>query len=333
MVQPFIVWAAVRSDAAAAAQASTSPLILGPTETRDLLPMPDLIEAVGRRLADAHSAPARVILPGARNTWVVMPGARGDGLLCKLVRVLADGVDTDEPTITGTVVLMAPSGEVEALVDAATLTMRRTAAAAAYATGRLARPDAGVLALFGAGALAEPHVEAVNVVRPLREIRVVSPSGASAEQLAGRLAEDGWPARAATPETALAGADLVVTVTTSPVPVFSDEHVEDGVHVNAMGAYLPDRREIPGATVARARIAVETRAAAWEEAGDLIQARDEGLIRESDVLAELGDAGALAAVRGGDDRAVTLFKSVGHVALDLAAADVLLARLGMGEAA
>lgn len=332
MVQPFMVWAAVRSEAAAAL-APASPLVLGPAETRDLLPMSELIEAVGRRLADAGSAPPRVVLPGARSTWVVMPGRHGDALLCKMVRVLADEVEADEPTVAGTVVLLAPSGDVEALVDAAALTVRRTAAAAAYATDRLARPDAGVLALFGAGALAEPHVEALNVVRPLREVRVVSSSGASAERLAGSLAEAGLAAHAVTPEEALAGADLVVTVTTSPVPVFSDEHLEDGTHVNAMGAYLPDRREIPGETVARARIAVETREAAWEEAGDLIQARDEGLIRESDVLAELGDADALASVRGADARAVTLFKSVGHVALDLAAADVLLTRLRVDDPA
>jgi alanine dehydrogenase len=323
---------AMRSGAVPATAAGM-PLVLGAAETRELLPMTDLIEAVGRRLADAGEAPARVIVPGEGSTWVVMPGPRDGGLLCKMVRVLADGGGSAEPTVAGTVVLLSASGEVEALVDAATLTVRRTAAAAAYATDRLARRDAGVLALFGAGALAEPHVEAVNVVRPLRDVRVVSASGSSAERLADRLAVAGWPARASGPADALAGADLVVTVTTSPVPVFSDEHVADGAHVNAMGAYLPGRREIPGATVARARIVVETREAAWEEAGDLIQARDEGLIRESDVLAELGDAEALAAVRGRDDRVVTLFKSVGHVALDLAASDVLLARLAAGEAA
>jgi ornithine cyclodeaminase/alanine dehydrogenase-like protein (mu-crystallin family) len=318
---------------AARARAAGAPLVLGAAEMKELLPMDDLIEAVGRRLAAAGSAPARVILPGDRSTWVVMPGSREGGLLCKMVRVLADGHRADAPTVAGTVVLLSPSGEVEALVDAATLTARRTAAAAAYATGRLARPDAAVLALFGAGALAEPHVEALNVVRPLREIRVVSASGSSAERLADRLAAAGLQARAAGRAEALAGADLVVTVTTSPVPVFSDRDLEEGAHVNAMGAYLPKRREVPGETVARARIVVETRDAAWEEAGDLIQARDEGLIRESDVLAELGDAEALEAVRRGDERAVTLFKSVGHVALDLAASDVLLARLAAGEAA
>ncbi len=322
----------VRSEAPAA-PARFLPLVLGAAETRELLPMPELIEAVGRRLAFARSAPPRVILPGERSTWVIMPGSRGGGLLCKLVRVLADGSRGDGPTVAGTVVLLGPSGDVDALVDATTLTVRRTAAAAAYATDRLARPDAGVLALFGAGALAEPHVEALNVVRPLSEIRVVSASGSSAKRLVRRLGAAGWEARAATPATALAGADLVVTVTTSPVPVFADEELEDGAHINAMGAYLPERRELPGATVARARIVVETREAAWEEAGDLILARDEGLIVEADVLAELGDAEAVAAVRGTDGAAVTLFKSVGHVALDLAAADVLEARLALREPA
>jgi ornithine cyclodeaminase/alanine dehydrogenase-like protein (mu-crystallin family) len=295
--------------------------------------MPDLIEAVARRMADARSAPARVILPGKRASWIVMPGARDGGLLCKLIRVLNDGAGAGEPSIAGTVLLLAPSGEVEALVDAATLTVRRTAAAAAYATDRLARSDAAVLALFGAGALAEPHVEALNVVRPLRDVRVVSASGSSAQRLAERLVASGVPARAAAPRSALEGADLVVTVTTSHRPVFADEQLEQGAHINAMGTYVPDRREIPGETVARARIVVETREAAWDEAGDLIRARDEGLITDDDVLCELGDASALSNVRGGDEGAITLFKSVGHVALDLAAADVLLGRLRVDDAA
>lgn len=303
------------------------PAIFDAAGTRRLLPIPELIDAVGHQLSRVRSAPQRVVLLGARQNWIVMPGALGDGLLCKLVRVVTDGRTSNGPTVAGTVVLLSPAGTVEALVDAATLTALRTAAVAAYATARLARPDASVLALFGAGALAEPHVEALNVVRPLSDVRVVASSQASAERLASRLVERGWSARPETPSRALAGADLVVTVTTSSTPVFDDEDVEDGAHINAMGAYLPERREIPGATVARARIVVETREAAWEEAGDLVLARKEGLIGEGHVLAELADERALVSVRGGDQRAITLFESVGHVALDLAAADVLLAHL------
>jgi ornithine cyclodeaminase len=309
------------------ASSSAQPVLVDAALARQLLPMPELIAAVGPALRSAASAPNRVVIPGTRQNWIVMPATRNDGFLCKLVRVVTDGHATDGPTVAGTVVLLSPSGAVEALVDATALTVRRTAAAAALATDLLARPDASVLALFGAGALAEPHVEAVDVVRPLKEVRVVASSRASAEALAARLVERGWNARPATPEAALAGADLVGTMTTSSVPVFADEHVEDGAHINAMGTYLADRREIPGPTVGRSRIVVETRTAAWEEAGDLIQARDEGLIRENDVLAELHEDRLLASVRNGDDRAITLFKSVGHAALDLAAADVLLANL------
>jgi ornithine cyclodeaminase len=126
---------------------------------------------------------------------------------------------------------------------------------------------------------------------------------------------------------ALRGADLIVAATTSPEPLFADDDVAAGVHINAMGSYKPERAEIPAATVRRARVVVETRASAWHEAGDLIQPRDAGLIGEDHLYAELHERERIAALRAAEPDAVTLFKSVGHVALDLAALELGLSQL------
>jgi ornithine cyclodeaminase len=231
------------------------------------------------------------------------------------------------PTISGVVVLLDADGTPLALLDGGTLTARRTAAVAAHATSLLAVDDADVLAVFGAGSLAEEHVEAISVVRPLREIRVVGRSPARATALRERLAARGHDVRLCGPAEALRGARIVVTATTSPQPVLADADVEPGTHINAMGSYRPERAEIPAATVARSRVVVETRASAWHEAGDLIQPRDAGLIGEEHVVAELHERERIETIRPADPKGVTLFKSVGHVALDLAALEVVLARL------
>jgi alanine dehydrogenase len=298
--------------------------------TRRLLPMTELIDAVGRAFDAMPDLPHRVVVPASGRDWVVMPGlTREGGMFCKLLGVgHGDGSpDTGKPTISGLAVLLAPDGTLRSVLDGATLTALRTAAIAAHATRLLACPDASVLAVFGVGALAEEVVEALSAVRPLTEVRAVGRSPERADAFQHRLAERGFHVKITTPERALHGADLVVTATTSPTPVFADRDVEAGTHINAMGSYRPERAEIPAATVARARVVVETRESAWLEAGDLIQPRDARLIDEAHVLAELHEHERIAAIRASEPDAVTLFKSVGHVALDLAALDLALAEL------
>jgi ornithine cyclodeaminase len=291
--------------------------------------MPDLVDAVGHAFDELVSPGERIVLPAEGQDWVVMPGmtSRG-GVLCKLLRVghgesAVDGV----PTISGVVALLDAEGTLLALLDGGILTSRRTAAVAAYATSLLAADDADVLALFGAGALAEEHVEAIAAVRDLREIRVVGRSPERVRGFRDRMGARGFDVTLSDAAQALRDARIVVTATTSTQPVLADADVEPGTHINAMGSYRPERAEIPAATVARARVVVETRATAWHEAGDLIQPRDAGLIGDDHVVAEIGERDLIATIRAADPQGITLFKSVGHVALDLAALEVVLAQL------
>jgi len=305
-----------------------APIVLSADGTRELLPWPALIDAVGRAFDRSPDAPQRLVLPDEGRDWVVMPGlAPGGGLVCKVLCVGHGNGPANAPTIGGVVVLLDADGQLVALLDGATLTARRTAAVAAYATELLARPDASVLAVFGAGVLAESHIEAIAAVRPLEEIRVVGRSPERLQTFCRRLTERGFDVDATDARSAVRGASIVVAATTSTTPVFADEDVGLGTHVNAIGSYRPQRAEVPAATVARARVVVETRESAWSEAGDLIQPRDAGLIGEDHVWAEIREHDRIAALRAAEPDAITLFKSVGHVALDIAALEVARANL------
>jgi ornithine cyclodeaminase/alanine dehydrogenase-like protein (mu-crystallin family) len=302
--------------------------VLGSSETRALLPMPALIDAVARAFAKPPDAPQRLVLAAEGQDWVVMPGLTSDGgMLCKLLRVGHGDARPEGPTIAGAVALFDPDGRIRLLVDGAMLTARRTAAAAALATRLLAADDADVLTVFGAGSLAEEHVEAISAVRQVREIRVVGRRRTRLSAFRKRVAARGFDVQPADADSCLEGAQIVVTATTSQTPVFADRQIEPGTHVNAMGSYRPERAEVPLGTVGRAHIVVETSESAWHEAGDLIQAREAGLLDEASVV-ELHEQARISEIRGAEPDAVTLFKSVGHVALDLAAAEVILAQLG-----
>jgi ornithine cyclodeaminase/alanine dehydrogenase-like protein (mu-crystallin family) len=299
---------------------------LDATDVEALLPMPALIAAVGRAFRDMHPTPSRVVLSDGGPNWLVMPCLGPDGdLVCKILRVdPTQSSGSTVPTIAGAVVLVAPDGRTEALIDAAALTARRTAAIAGFATDLLAPPDGHVLALFGTGALAASHVEAIHTVRPLSAVRVVGRSQERGLAFVERLRALGHDATLTTPASALLGAHIVVTVTTASDAVFADGSITPGMHINAMGSYLPSRREIPGETVARAAVVVEVRADAWQEAGDLLQPLADGLIGADHVVADLTEDGeTIRRIRTDDPSAVTLFKSVGHAALDLAAVSLL----------
>jgi ornithine cyclodeaminase/alanine dehydrogenase-like protein (mu-crystallin family) len=141
------------------------------------------------------------------------------------------------------------------------------------------------------------------------------------------MSAKGYDVTPTRPSAALRGASIVVAATTSAVPVFANEDLEPGTHVNAVGSYRPERAEVPAATVARARVVVETLESPWSEAGELIQPRDASLVDADHVWAELRERARIAGLRTEEPDAITLFKSVGHVALDLAALEVALARL------
>ncbi|MGH2485942.1 MAG: hypothetical protein ACRDHE_08020, partial [Ktedonobacterales bacterium] len=134
---------------------------------------------------------------------------------------------------------------------------------------------------------------------------------------------------AASPREAVAEAAIICAATNATTPVFDDADLLPGVHINGIGSYLPTTREIPGATVQRARIVVDQRAAAWAEAGDLIIPRDAGQLLESQVVGELGDVVLNRTAGRTSNAEITLFKSVGIAAQDVATAQAAYERAGL----
>ena len=177
-------------------------------------------------------------------------------------------------------------------------------------------------AVFGAGVQGRTQLEAVCCVRPIRHAWIYDAVPAAAERYAAEMTERlGLPVeRASSPAKALEGADVICTATTSPVAVFEDQDLQAGAHLNAVGSYHPDVTELPSATVCRARVVVDHRASALEEAGDLLMPLRRGLIQASHFSTELGEVLSNRAPGRSSAGEVTLFKSVGVAVQDLCAA-------------
>ena len=229
------------------------------------------------------------------------------------------------PLIQGQVLLLdSATGRVLANLAGNALTAIRTGAVSGLATDLLALASARQAAIFGAGAQARTQLEAVCAVRALERVQVYAPTPARVETfraaMAARLPPSVQCVAAASPQAALAGSEIVCAATTSAAPVFDDADLEPGAHVNAVGVFEPDKQEIPAATVARARLYVDDRAAAMEEAGDVLAPLRAGTIAASHLRGTLGEL--VEGTCDGRQRAtdVTLFKSVGLAVQDVAAA-------------
>ena len=311
--------------------------ILNREAVRAAVPMIAAIDAVAGAFAQLSLgkavAPLRTPLaqPAHQSHTFFMPAllAERAGLGLKVVSVFPHNQERHGlPGIHAIVVLIdATTGQPSAVLDGTYLTALRTGAASGAATRALARDDARVLAIFGAGAQAPQQVEAVCAVRPIDRVLIVNRSRGRADALRAMLRASGLPADidiAADGRSALAQADVVCCATSSHTPLFDDADVRPGTHINGIGSFTPQMAEVPVATIARSRVVVDQRLAAWHESGDLVAARAAGALDEAHVT-ELGEI--IAGVRPGRDTAgeLTFFKSVGNAVQDIAVAQVALA--------
>ena len=217
------------------------------------------------------------------------------------------------------------TGEPLALVNASAVTAVRTAAVSGVATRALAREDAGDLAIVGASVQARRHLLAMTAVRSLRRVRIASLRPERAQAFVREVAPlCAFPVEPApTVEAAVRDADLIVTATSAAKPVLRREWIAPGAHLNVIGASLPDRREVDGATMAASRLFVDRRESTLQEAGDYRLALREGAIQDGHIQAELGEV-LVGRDPGRTSRGeITLFKSLGLAVEDLAAAAFL----------
>lgn len=299
-----------------------------------LLPMPVAVQAMRTAFLELARGEAEVpqrmalSVPEQMGVALVKPALTADGLGAKLVSVFPDNRSQGLEVTTGIVVLLdRATGHPLGLCDGTVLTALRTGATSALATDLLARREVRAAALIGCGGQARTQALAVEAVRDLATLTVFAPTRTSME----RFAEEMQPrlrARielATTADEAIAGAELVCTATTSSTPVFDGRRLRAGTHVNAIGSFTSEMRELDRETVRRARVYVDSRAAALAEAGELLHARRAGATRVEH-WTEIGEV--LAGERPGrrDDQEVTLFKSVGLAVQDIKAATVALRR-------
>ena len=324
-------------------------LVLNADDVRRALPMTEAVAAV--RAAFAALSGGRALMPPRshldieryQGVTLVMPSyvddEGGEALAVKVVSLFDGNTARGLARVQAAVVALEPdTGRPMALLEGATLTAIRTGAASGAATDLLGRPDSRVAAIFGAGVQARTQLEAVCTVRTIEKAFVYDSRREAAEALAAEMAGQGPIPRdlraAADPREAVAEADVICTVTTAHQPVFDDADLKPGVHINAVGSYQPHVQEIPAATVARALVVVDSRKAALDETGDLIQPIAAGLFGPDHIHAELGEI-VLGRAQGRTSAGqVTLFESVGIAVQDALAARTALARaaeLGIGQ--
>ena len=270
--------------------------------------------------------PARtqIDIPAYAGTALFMPccADRFGRIGVKVVNLFDRNAAKGLARIQGVVCLFdGQTGSPLALLNGTCLTALRTGAASGAATDLLARPEAATVAIFGAGVQGRTQLEAVCAVRAIRKAWVFDPAAEAATTFAAQMSDAlrVEVAVAESPREALREADVVCTATVSATPVFADADLAPGTHINAIGSYKPDVQEIPEETVLRALLVVDHRASALTETGDLITPIQKGLLKETDIHAELGEI--VAGKVGGrlSECQITLFKSVGVAVQDLAA--------------
>jgi ornithine cyclodeaminase len=308
--------------------------LLTEDHVRSLLSMTELVTAmeaaVARFSAQEVLQPVRTVLSvGPTNAYFgLMPAyiEQPSRLGAKLVTVFNENHARGLPSHLATIVLLDPeTGALIALMDGRYITEARTAAVSAVSARHLARPDAATLAIIGTGVQARSHLEACTDVRAIRDVRVWSPNARSrerfVEEMTGHVAARLHAADSA--RAAVEGADLVVLATSSPTPVVEEAWVAAGAHVISVGACRPDQREMDPALVTRARLFVDSRAAALVESGDVVIGMREQRFGERHVAGELGEVvlGRLAGRTS--DVEITIFKSLGMAVEDVVAADLV----------
>ena len=295
--------------------------ILSADDVRAAVDMPEAIRVMREAFIALSGgdvvAPLRVALETEGGVSLFMPAAiRSQGTAgAKVVSVNPGNADLGLPAIHAVVLALDPvTGRALALMDGTWLTALRTGAVGGLAADLLARDDASVVTVFGAGVQARTQLEEVRIVSlSLDEAQAFADE---VENVTVRAVED--------PAVALAGADIVVTATNSSAPVFDGSLVEAGTHVTGIGSYTLDTREVDTVLICRARVFVDDREGAMAEAGDIVGPIRRGDVTEAVILAEIGEvaAGRHPGRTSPDD--ITFFKSVGHAVQDVAVSSRVL---------
>jgi ornithine cyclodeaminase/alanine dehydrogenase-like protein (mu-crystallin family) len=305
--------------------------VLRGADVRKLLPMAECVELMHRTMIAVSERrvvlPLRSILvmPADRGMMGMMPGYLADPECfgVKLVSLNPRNKPPQYSSHLGLVLLFEPEhGRPVALLDAAEITAIRTAAASGLATRLLARPEAGDLALLGAGEQARSHLESMLTVRTLRRVRLWARDRDKARRFAdAEGAKHGIAIEtSATVRDAIAGADIICTTTKARDPILLGEWLTPGVHLNVVGSSIAAAAEIDTAAVVKARFFVDCRDSTVNEGGEYLRALKAGAITPAHILGEIGEVANGSMIGRHSPLDVTLYKSLGIAPQDLASA-------------
>ncbi len=294
------------------------------------LPYPLLVEALAQGLQQFAQTPARSFFSPNQDAScvMIMPAWRPHQMMgVKLVSVWPENNAKGESAVSAVyVVISCLDGRPLAVLDGTELTLRRTAAAAALAAKRLARENSETLAVLGTGSLSVPLVQAHTDTMRLKNVLVWGRQFHKTQRVVKQLKGLGIEVRAMGDlEETLALSDVVAVATTATEPFLKADWVKPGTHISLVGAFTPQMAEAEPVLMARSQLFADCRASVLEKGGEVFQAIKQGLVLDSDIIADLAELTAQSDRNWRHDgQAITVFKSVGFALLDLIAAEVVM---------
>lgn len=249
-----------------------------------------------------------------------------DSIGLKIVSVFPNNKELNKEVVPSKMILMdGKTGDVIALMDGTYLTKLRTGALAGLAIDLLANKDSKIATLIGTGSQAKKQLEAMVAVRDLKEIRVFSRTHSNSISFCNRMNEqldlDCELLPIQNINEAIKDSDIINCITTSTKPLFDFKYVKKGAHINSMGSYLPNMREVSGELILNSSLVyVDTKEGVLNEAGDFIIPFNNSLFDENIVTGELGDLINNKTKKRENKNDITFFKSVGAGILDLLSA-------------
>ena len=301
--------------------------IIGPKDVAGKLTWTKVVDAIkhGHTLPKAQVGDTFLGADGntllSRAAWI-----EGLGLGVKSVSVFPKNAGGALPTIQGAMLVFEDrEGVLKAIIDSALITNWKTVADSLLGAQKLARPNSQRLVIVGAGTVAENLVAAYSEMFPsITDIQIWNRTHARAQALATQMQADGYPCTAAENLTdACSTADIISCATMSRDPVLLGDMIPAGCHVDLIGAFKADMREVDDAAMTKARIFVDSYDTTLHHIGELMMPLANGAITEQDVLADHYEL-ATGALGRTSDTDITLFKNGGGAHLDLMTADCIL---------
>lgn len=259
----------------------------------------------------------------ADSTLLLMPAwspSKDAGV--KVVTVSPENGQFDLPSIQGTYIYLdATKGSIKAIIEAKSLTAKRTAAASALASSYLSRPDSNSLLMIGTGALSINLIQAHASVRPIKEVYVWGRNYDKATEICKKLKNASFKCTPIkTIEEKIIDVAIISCATLSKTPLVLGRYLKNGQHIDLVGAYKKDMRESDDEAITKAIVFVDTFQGGLKESGDIVTPLKNGILNEKDIQADLFSLCANNHQGRKSDDEITLFKSVGHALEDLAAA-------------